>query len=677
MTDISIEELTQRALHVGILTQAQIQEMRRLFGPGDLDSTRFLQELQRLGFLTNYQIDRLLSRETTGFFFGDYKVLYRIGAGSFARVFRATHQTTGKIVALKVLRSRFNDDSTIINHFVHEAEMGISLRHPNIVPIFEVKSGKEASYMVMDFIEGQTLRDFVKTRKKVDTKIATRIMTDVCYGLDYASKRGVLHRDLKLSNVLLSSMGKAMLVDFGLAAIMEKEAGFTGLKNQRAIDYAVLENMTNVRRDDPRSDIFFLGCMYYHLLTGEPPLSETKDRAKRADKNRFYQMKPLLSVDPAIPWAVNSIVQKAMSLDANRRFQTMGEMLMELESSARRLADGTANQENPSATLESENVRNVPVPPESQHCLMIVESNPELQTVFRESLKKAGYKVLLASSAERAVDRLLDDNQVADLVIFNAQYLGRAALDGYNRLALDGYSRNIPMLLLVEERQLELLNDISRDEQHHILVLPLSLKQLKETIAKLLSKTSKTSKELARTGEIPQFIELPSFVSEPEESDESNELEESNNKVNEEDGEEEDIDEEPSDVPDSKVTGYKDILTQENEENRQSDTLFENAISPIHLNGPTSARTPSPSEKQMSFSTKTRRASPTETRTSSPVEKELKWGPISFPLSENVTNQELRAGLNAVQEQLNLIQKYLNELASRLEQDEVDKNERD
>ncbi|MGL6226359.1 MAG: protein kinase domain-containing protein [Thermoguttaceae bacterium] len=667
MTDISIEELTQRALHVGILTQAQLQEVRRMFGPGDPDSTRFLQELQRLGFLTNYQIDRLQSRETTGFFFGDYKVLYRIGAGSFARVFRATHQTTGKIVALKVLRSRFNDDSAIINHFVHEAEMGISLRHPNIVPIFEVKSTKDASYMVMDFVEGQTLRDFVKTRKKVDSKVATRIITDVCNGLDYASKRGVLHRDLKLSNVLLSSMGKAMLVDFGLAAIMENEAGFAGLKNQRSIDYAVLENTTNVRRDDSRSDIFFLGCMYYHLLTGEPPLTETKDRVKRSDKNRFYQIKPLLGLEPGIPWAVNAIVQKAMSLDVNRRFQTMGEILLELESCARRLADGTANQENPSATLESETVRNSSVSPESQHCLMIVESNPELQTVFRESLKKAGYKVLLASSAERAVDRLLDDNQVADLVIFNAQYLGRAALDGYNRLALDGYSRSIPLLLLVEERQLELLSDITRDEQHHILVLPLSLKQLKETIAKLLSKNPKES---ARTGEIPQFIELPSFVSEPEESDKSNELEVSNNKVNEEDGEEEDVDEEPSDCSDSKVTGYKDILSQEHvEENRQSDALFENAISSIHLNGPTSARTPSSREKRMSFST--------ETRTSSPVEKELKWGPISFPLSENVTNQELRAGLNAVQEQLNLIQKYLNELASRLEQDEVDQNERD
>ncbi|MGL6194787.1 MAG: protein kinase domain-containing protein, partial [Thermoguttaceae bacterium] len=488
MSNLTLDDITQRALSLGIITPVQLQEMWTSFGTQNIDAELFLQETVRQGFLTNYQVERLMSGETTGFYFGDYKVLYHIGAGTFARVYRATHKTSGKIVAVKVLRARFYDNQEIINHFAHEAELGIELRHPNIVPIFEVKSEDRLHFMVMDFIEGQTLRDFLKIRKKVDPKITTRIIMDICSGLDYAAKRGLQHRDLKLSNVLLSSMGKAMLVDFGLAAISENtDLTSAEIRNQRSIDYAALERTTGVKRDDKRSDIYFLGCIYYHLLTGEAPLFETKDRSKRLDKNRFYNVKPIQNIDPSIPRAVTLVVNKAMSMDVTKRYQSMGEMYADLEVCARRLADGTANEGITSNQIDVRLVQvGTTVPKEKQKSVMIVDSNVELQGIFRESLKKDGYRVLVASSAERAVDRLLDDVSVADIVIFNAQSLGEAALTGFNTLAQDNYTKGLPQILLIEDKQADFVKQVERSDNRMVLLMPITMKILKENLGKLL-----------------------------------------------------------------------------------------------------------------------------------------------------------------------------------------------
>ena len=193
-------------------------------------------------------------------------------------------------MAVKVLRRRFADDPEQADRFYREGEMGATLQHPNIVPIMEVATqGGQRTYMVMKFIEGRNLREFIKIRKKFEPAEATRLVADVAAGLSYAFERGICHRDLKMSNVLVSSRGQAMLVDFGLAAADKNvsDDASTNSPNPRTIDYAGLERATGVRKDDPRSDIYFLGCIFYHMLTGKPPIYETKDRIQRLSKSRF------------------------------------------------------------------------------------------------------------------------------------------------------------------------------------------------------------------------------------------------------------------------------------------------------------------------------------------------------------------------------------------------------
>ncbi|MGN1065631.1 MAG: serine/threonine protein kinase, partial [Thermoguttaceae bacterium] len=129
---LSLDDLNQRLLSLDLLDLDKIRAVETSFGSKLFTADEFLRTAQRYGYLTKYQVDRLMAGETTGFYYGDYRIQYLIGAGSFARVFRCVHRESGKVFAVKVLRARFRDDQTAIEEFVREGEMGMELRHPNI-----------------------------------------------------------------------------------------------------------------------------------------------------------------------------------------------------------------------------------------------------------------------------------------------------------------------------------------------------------------------------------------------------------------------------------------------------------------------------------------------------------------------------------------------------------------
>ena len=300
-----------------------------------------MQTLVRKEILTNFQVEKLTKGEKLGYFYDKYKVLYHVGSGTFARVYRAVHTETGEVRALKVLRKRYSEQPDFFNRFDREGKVGIKLRHPNIVRVDDVVSHGNVHYMVMEFVEGQNLRDFVKIRKKLHPLEATRLMMDITDGMRCAFENGLTHRDMKMSNILVSSRGQAKIVDFGLAGMDESlpEADQDGMLNARSIDYAALERMTGVRKDDTRSDIYFLGCIYYNMLTGVPPLMETKDRVQRLSRQRFVDVQPILKLEPTLPHCVSMVVNKAMTLDPEQRYQSPAAMLVDLEIVNRRLQE--------------------------------------------------------------------------------------------------------------------------------------------------------------------------------------------------------------------------------------------------------------------------------------------------------------------------------------------------
>jgi len=484
--DYTVDDLVQRSLTLGILDMHQIQEVWSAFGTQNVDADAFLNMLIRQGKLTKYQMERLVSGETTGFYFGDYKVLYLVGAGSFARVYRAAHKTTKKVVAIKVLRARFRDNQTEIDHFMREAELGIELKHPNIVTAYEVQNNQDGIYIVMDFIEGRNLRDEVRIQKKVEPKRATRIATDICSALDYAFKRGHQHRDLKLTNVILASTGKAILLDFGLASSDQDD-----VKNQRSIDYAALERITGVHRDDKRSDVYFLGCIFYHMLSGIPPLFETKIRAKRLDRSRFLNVRPLQVADPSVPLSLAFIVDKAMKLDPEERYQSPGAMLADLETVVKKLDAGQSLDR-----VSAEKILTRSEMETNKTTIMIIESNPNMQDIFRDSFKKAGYRVLVISDPHRAIERFEDGGgKNVDLLLINAQSLGPKGVEAFNRFGDENLTKDIPAILLLDENQIRWAAKAKRNKHRLAVGMPITMKRLQLVLNKLLKEHQAAQKQ--------------------------------------------------------------------------------------------------------------------------------------------------------------------------------------
>ena len=485
MAELSVDEIAQRALALEILTPTQLEDVWNALGTQNVELDQFLATLLRQGHLTKYQADRLAKGESTGFFYGDYKVLYSAGAGTFARVFRAVNTKTGKTAAVKVLRSRYSDDPEAVDNFRREAEVGMELHHPNIVRIYDYFSDKKTHYIVMDFIEGQTLRQYINVHKKIEYKIATRIVADICTGLDYAFRKSHLHRDMKMTNVLIATSGKALLLDFGLAAETDSKAE---QKNQRAIEYAALERSTGVRRDDKRSDIYFLGTMFYQMLSGVAPLGEVKERAQRLNKDRFFNVKPIRQLMPRIPASLSHIVEKSMALDPQRRYQSPGEMLADLKITAKRLENFETDEAAETMSVGAA-AHHAPQVKKSaaQSIVWVVETDENLQNSFRNALKGAGYRVLIFSTFRTLFDRLDDPDQKVDCILLNAQSLGKNAVVAFNDLAKIPAAVEKPAILLLDENQRKWDAKTARSRWHTTVGMPITMGRILNVISKLLA----------------------------------------------------------------------------------------------------------------------------------------------------------------------------------------------
>ena len=258
MLTITTEDVAAAVVELGLIEAAEIAGVWRELGSQEVSPEQFGSACVRRELLTGYQWERLRNGYRNGFFYGRTKVLYQAGAGSFARVYRAIAQDTGDILAVKVLRKRFSSDEAKCELFLREGRMGLMLRHPGIVRIEEVGKEGSSSFITMEFVEGQTLRELVKIRKGIDIVRGIDLASQLIDALEYAHSEGVTHRDLKASNVLVSAKGRAKLVDFGLASFAES----AGKKNDelgklRTVEYAALEVAGGVRGDDVRSDVFF------------------------------------------------------------------------------------------------------------------------------------------------------------------------------------------------------------------------------------------------------------------------------------------------------------------------------------------------------------------------------------------------------------------------------------
>ncbi len=467
----STEQFAQRVFDLGLINDRDVRSLWASFSTRSIPLEQYIDAAIRKSLLTNYQVERLLKGETAGFFYGDYKVLYFCGNGSFARVYRAAHKETGDVVALKVLRRRHSDNPVEKDRFLREGKMGVKLRHPNIVPTYEVHSSGRNHFLVMAFVEGQSLRDFCKSRKQVDPLEATKIASGILAGLSYGSTQGVTHRDLKLSNILVSSDGVPQIVDFGLASVVSD--GADAHSNTRTIDYAVLEKATGVPKDDPRSDIFFAGCMYYQMMTGESPIGEPRERIRRNDVNRFRNITPIREILPDIPLAVEKVVTQSMAMDVSQRYEKPAQMLVDLRKAIK-------SMEEPDQAATGAGA--------DESTVLVIESNTQIQDALRANLKKQGHRVLVMNDPQRGLMRLTQEDHLADLIILSTVVLGKDALDVYRSLSTHEKTAKIPIVLLMGKKQAGALKSIDLLPNQRAVVMPLKLKTLVSAIDELSKK---------------------------------------------------------------------------------------------------------------------------------------------------------------------------------------------
>jgi serine/threonine protein kinase len=261
---------------------------------------------------------------------GPYQVQEQIGKGGMATVYKAYHGRLDRYVAIKVIHPAYKDDPGFTSRFEREAQIVAKLEHPGIVPVYDYAEEGDQPYLVMKYIEGQTLRRQL-SGGPLPLEEISRIIGAVAQALTYAHKQGVLHRDIKPSNIILTKDGTPYLTDFGLARIAQ--AGESTMSADMILgtpQYISPEQARGERNLDARTDIYSLGIILYEMVVGRVPFSA--DTPYAIVHSHIYTAPPRPSaVNPEIPPAVEQVLLKALAKDPAERYQSAVEMMQEFQ----------------------------------------------------------------------------------------------------------------------------------------------------------------------------------------------------------------------------------------------------------------------------------------------------------------------------------------------------------
>ncbi len=460
----NLDQLVDQIIRLRLAPPEVVQGIRAQLTAPSPDS--LCDQLVKQQILSDFQAERLRTGDTEGLVLGDCKLMYRVASGSFARFYRGESVTNGKSLGIKVLRERWSNDPDFITLFRREGEIGKRLQHPNIVPIYDVGSDGKFHFLLMEFVEGGNLRDFLKIRKKFAPLETLRFATDILKGLDYALRLGVTHRDLKMTNVLLSSAGVAKLIDFGLAADEQMISRIGGGALQNALEYSTLEKNTGAPKNDPRSDLYFVGGILFELLTGQPPYARTRDRDERKSFQRYRDIPPVETIDPALPRVVASIVNRLMEIDPLQRYQTPTEVLGEIQRTMQALG-GNAREETGKPTVKP--------------TVLCLEDRPKHQDFFRDYLSSRGFQVVIISDPQRALKRI--NEQPPECLLVMGETVGDEVAQYFTQAIRAGRDSKMAGVVVLTESQKQLASAISVPPgRARVLHQPVNLRDVRREI---------------------------------------------------------------------------------------------------------------------------------------------------------------------------------------------------
>lgn len=263
---------------------------------------------------------------------GRYSVIERVGAGGMAEVYRARDELLGREVAVKVLSERFSRDRSFVERFRREAQSAANLNHPNIVSLFDYGADEGTYFIVMEFIDGKSLSDIIAEDGALLSERAAEISSDVAAALERAHEGGLVHRDIKSSNIMITRAGETKVTDFGIARAVGGDDQMTMTQTGMVIGTAAYLSPEQAQGNpvDGRSDVYSLGVVLYEMLTGRTPF-QGDTPLSIAYKHVREDPRPPSDFNPDVPEALDSICLKALAKNPENRFSSAREMHADLQ----------------------------------------------------------------------------------------------------------------------------------------------------------------------------------------------------------------------------------------------------------------------------------------------------------------------------------------------------------
>jgi serine/threonine-protein kinase len=265
-----------------------------------------------------------------GMFISDrYEIIDKVGSGGMADVYKARCHRLNRFVAIKVLKPEYSDDKNFVKKFRGEAQSAAGLSHPNIVSVYDVGDDNGLHYIVMELVEGITLKNFIERKGKLDIKEAVGIGIQIAMGMEAAHLNHIIHRDIKPQNIIISREGKVKVTDFGIAKATNSN---TITSNAMGSVHYLSPEQARGGYSDEKSDIYSLGVTLYEMLSGQVPFAGD-NTVSVALLHIQGEATPLRELDPNIPLSIEKIVQKCMQKKPERRYLTASELISDLKRS--------------------------------------------------------------------------------------------------------------------------------------------------------------------------------------------------------------------------------------------------------------------------------------------------------------------------------------------------------
>ena len=339
--DTSLETAIGRlVVETKLATAEEVEQcvaLRQRLSTQDQDVPPLSNLMVQQGLITESQIKRVRAsvEESRGQQIPGYRLKSKLGSGAMATVFKATQISLDRTVAIKILPRKLSENAEYVDRFYKEGKAAARLNHANIVQAFDVGEAGGYHYFVMEYVEGHTLHDELAQGKVFDEAEALRIIIQIARALEHAHKLGLVHRDVKPKNIMLTNEGIAKLADMGLArAVSDLEAAQAEAGRAFGTPYYISpEQIRGELSIDFRADIYSLGATLYHLVTGRVPF-EAPTPAAVMHKHLKEPLTPPDHINTKLSSGLGEVVEVMMAKDRNRRYASTSDVLMDLEAIA-------------------------------------------------------------------------------------------------------------------------------------------------------------------------------------------------------------------------------------------------------------------------------------------------------------------------------------------------------